>query len=101
MAEVAEGLAQLLKDTIPAIPTDAATRAKSGLRGLPMGPAVRAYLLWTRFLRLAVQAPYWPTHDHLILFAGDASMFVRPGHRCGRADRAGAGVRSHSGCRPR
>jgi hypothetical protein len=48
MAEVAEGLAQLLKDTIPAIPTDAATRAKSGRRGLPMGPGVRAYLLWTR-----------------------------------------------------
>jgi transketolase len=101
MAEVAEGLAQLSKDTIPAILTDAATRAKSGRRGLPVGPAVRAYLLWTRFLRQAAEAPYWPTHDHLILSAGHASMFLRPGHRCGRAAREGAGARSHSGCRPR
>jgi hypothetical protein len=98
MAAVAEDLAQLLKDTIPQSPDGAATGAKLGRLGLPMGPAVRAYLLWTRFLRQAAEAPQWPTYNHLTLSAGHltlsaghASTLRRPGHPCGRADRAGAG----------
>lgn len=91
MAEVAEGLAHLLKDTIPAIPTDAATRAKSGRRGLPMGPAVRAYLLWTRFLRAGGPGAVLADARPFDLVCGPRKHVppARPSLRTGRPSRCG------------
>ena len=47
-------------NTIRMLSADGVERANSGHPGLPMGAAVAAYILWTRFLKHDPGSPQWP-----------------------------------------
>jgi transketolase len=73
---VAEGVDQLAINTIRFLAVDMVEAARSGHPGAPMGQAPLAYLLWTRFLRFAPQAPGWPNRDRFVLSCGHASALL-------------------------
>jgi transketolase len=73
---VAEGVDQLAINTIRFLAVDMVEAARSGHPGAPMGQAPLAYLLWTRFLRFAPQAPDWPNRDRFVLSCGHASALL-------------------------
>jgi transketolase len=63
-------------NTIRTLSIDAVERASSGHPGLPMGAAVLAYTLWTRFLKHNPANPAWPDRDRFVLSAGHGSMLL-------------------------
>lgn len=63
-------------NTIRTLSMDAIERASSGHPGLPMGAAVMAYTLWTRFLKHSPADPMWPDRDRFVLSAGHGSMLL-------------------------
>jgi transketolase len=63
-------------NTIRFLAADAVQKANSGHPGAPMGMAVMAYVLWSRFLRLNPVDPAWPDRDRFVLSAGHASMLL-------------------------
>jgi transketolase len=69
-------LDDLCINTIRTLSVDAVQKARSGHPGLPMGAAVMAYTLWTRFLRHSPSNPAWPDRDRFVLSAGHGSMLL-------------------------
>jgi transketolase len=69
-------LDQLCINTIRFLAVDAVEKANSGHPGLPMGAAVMAYVLWTRFMKYDPHHPDWPNRDRFILSAGHGSMLL-------------------------
>jgi len=55
---------------------DTVQKAESGHPGMPMGAAVLAYVLWTRYLRHSPAQPSWPDRDRFVLSAGHASALL-------------------------
>ena len=62
--------------TIRLLAADAVQEARSGHPGLPMGAAVPAWALWSRFLRHDPMEPAWPDRDRFVLSAGHGSMLL-------------------------
>ncbi|MDQ0994259.1 transketolase [Streptomyces sp. V3I7] len=62
--------------TIRLLAADAVEAAGSGHPGLPMGAAVPAWVLWSRFLRHDPSDPAWPDRDRFVLSAGHGSMLL-------------------------
>ncbi|NKQ54361.1 transketolase [Amycolatopsis sp. K13G38] len=62
--------------TIRMLAADAVQQARSGHPGLPMGAAVPAWALWSRFLRHDPAEPGWPDRDRFVLSAGHGSMLL-------------------------
>src|SRR5689334_2443050 len=69
-------LDQLSINTIRFLSVDAVEKAQSGHPGLPMGAAVMAYVLWTRFLKYNPADPGWCDRDRFILSAGHGSILL-------------------------
>jgi len=63
-------------NTIRFLAADAIQAANSGHPGLPMGAAVLAYVLWTRYLKHNPANPEWPDRDRFVLSAGHGSMLL-------------------------
>ncbi|MCB2211971.1 transketolase [bacterium] len=51
-------------------------KANSGHPGMPMGFALPAHLLWTRFLKFNPDNPFWPARDRFILSCGHGSALL-------------------------
>ncbi|NIJ12985.1 transketolase [Saccharomonospora amisosensis] len=62
--------------TIRMLAADAVQQARSGHPGLPMGAAVPAWAIWSRFLRQDPTEPEWPDRDRFVLSAGHGSMLL-------------------------
>lgn len=62
--------------TIRLLAADAVEAAQSGHPGLPMGAAVPAWVLWSRFLRHDPAEPGWRDRDRFVLSAGHGSMLL-------------------------
>ncbi|MEU9890566.1 transketolase [Sphaerisporangium sp. NPDC051011] len=62
--------------TVRMLAADAVQAARSGHPGLPMGAAVPAWVLWSRFLRHDPSDPAWPDRDRFVLSAGHGSMLL-------------------------
>ena len=69
-------LDELCVNTIRTLSMDAVQRANSGHPGTPMALAPIAYLLYTRVMRHAPEAPDWPGRDRFVLSCGHASMLL-------------------------
>ena len=69
-------LDELCINTIRTLAMDAVQQANSGHPGTPMGLALLAYVLWTRYLRHNRLDPAWPNRDRFVLSAGHASMLL-------------------------
>lgn len=63
-------------NTIRMLAVDAVEKANSGHPGMPMGMALAAYVLWTRFLRHNPRNPAWSNRDRFVLSAGHGSMLL-------------------------
>ncbi len=63
-------------NTMRFLAVDSVERAKSGHPGTPMGAAVMAYVLWSRFLRHNPADPHWPNRDRFVLSPGHASAML-------------------------
>lgn len=63
-------------DTIRMLAVDAVEQANSGHPGMPMGMALPAYVLWTRFMRHSPSNPAWRNRDRFVLSAGHGSMLL-------------------------
>jgi transketolase len=63
-------------NTIRMLSADAVQQAKSGHPGLPMGMAVAAMVLWTRFMKYNPANPHWVNRDRFVLSAGHGSMLL-------------------------
>ncbi len=71
-----EQLEELAVNIIRGLAMDATQKAKSGHPGMPMGMADAAFVLWTKFLRVAPSDPRWPDRDRFVLSAGHGSMLL-------------------------
>jgi len=76
MAQDKSLLEQRSINTIRFLAADAIQAANSGHPGLPMGAAVLAYVLWTRYLKHNPANPEWPDRDRFVLSAGHGSMLL-------------------------
>ncbi|WP_026304006.1 transketolase [Kaistia granuli] len=65
-----------MANAIRALAMDSVEKAKSGHPGMPMGMADVATVLFSRFLKYDVNAPFWPDRDRFILSAGHGSMLI-------------------------
>src|SRR4030095_3548562 len=63
-------------NTIRTLSLDAVQKANSGHPGLPLGMALAAYVLWTKFLRHNPKNPKWFNRDRFLLSAGHGSMLI-------------------------
>ncbi len=63
-------------NTIRLLAVDAVEKANSGHPGMPMGMALPAYVLWTRFMRHSPTNPGWLNRDRFVLSAGHGSMLL-------------------------
>lgn len=63
-------------NTIRMLAADAVQQARSGHPGLPMGMAVAAMVLWTRFMNYNPANPHWANRDRFVLSAGHGSMLL-------------------------
>ncbi|MFN7037322.1 MAG: transketolase, partial [Bellilinea sp.] len=63
-------------NTIRFLSADGVQKANSGHPGLPMGAAVLAYVVWTRFLKHHPADPAWADRDRFILSGGHGSMLL-------------------------
>lgn len=71
-----QSIDELAVNTIRFLAVDAIEAAKSGHPGLPMGGAVMAYTLWSRFMKHCPGDPGWPDRDRFVLSAGHGSMLL-------------------------
>ncbi len=62
--------------TVKGLAMDAVQKANSGHPGMPMGAALMAIELWTRFLVHDPSDPAWPDRDRFVLSAGHGSMLL-------------------------
>ncbi len=62
--------------TIRMLAADGVQAANSGHPGMPMGMAVPAMTLWTRFMRYNPANPAWLNRDRFVLSAGHGSMLL-------------------------
>jgi transketolase len=69
-------LDELCVNTIRTLSMDAVQKANSGHPGTPMALAPVAYLLYTRIMDHAPEAPDWPDRDRFVLSCGHASMLL-------------------------
>src|SRR5512142_257658 len=69
-------LRRLAADTIRTLAMDGVQKANSGHRGMPMGMADAAVVLWTKYLKFDPADPAWPDRDRFVLSAGHASMLL-------------------------
>jgi transketolase len=69
-------LDQLCVNTIRSLSMDAVQQANSGHPGTPMALAPIAFVLYTRIMRHAPEAPDWPGRDRFVLSCGHASMLL-------------------------
>ncbi|MBD3167056.1 transketolase [bacterium] len=60
-------------NTIRILAAEMVEKAKSGHPGMPMGFAVAAHVLFSRFMRFNPDDPFWPNRDRFILSAGHGS----------------------------
>jgi transketolase len=67
---------ELSVNTLRTLAMDAVQKANSGHPGAPMGLAVIAQVLWSRFLKFDPQDPGWPDRDRFVLSCGHASMLL-------------------------
>ena len=67
---------RLSVNTIRTLAMDAVQKANSGHPGAPMGLAVIAHVLWSRFLKFDPQEPGWQDRDRFVLSCGHASMLL-------------------------
>jgi transketolase len=65
-----------MANAIRALAMDAVQKADSGHRGMPMGMADVATVLFTRFLKFDPAHPDWPDRDRFVLSAGHGSMLL-------------------------
>jgi transketolase len=63
-------------NTIRMLSADGVQAAKSGHPGMPMGMALPAFTLWTRFMRFSPSNPAWADRDRFVLSAGHGSMLL-------------------------
>ncbi|MBV6273615.1 transketolase [Alcaligenaceae bacterium CGII-47] len=63
-------------NTLRFLAVDTVQQANSGHPGLPLGAAAMAYVLWTRFLKLAPDHPQWFNRDRFVLSAGHGSALL-------------------------
>lgn len=66
----------LAVNTIRVLSAEMVQRANSGHPGMPMGFALSAHVLWSRFLRFNPDDPFWPGRDRFILSAGHGSALL-------------------------
>ena len=76
MSDISPELEKKAVDTIRFLAVDAVEKANSGHPGMPMGTAVMAFTLWSRYLRFNPQEPRWPNRDRFVLSAGHGSMLL-------------------------
>ena len=69
-------LARRMANAIRGLSMDGVEKAKSGHPGLPMGAAVIATVIYTRFLKFDPTDPHWADRDRFILSAGHGSMLL-------------------------
>ncbi len=69
-------LDSLAVDNIRILSADMVQKANSGHPGMPMGFALPAHILWTRFLSFNPDQPFWPGRDRFILSAGHGSVLL-------------------------
>ena len=62
--------------TIRFLSADGVQKANSGQPGLPMGCAVAAHAVWSRFLNFNPQDTCWINRDRFVLSAGHGSMLL-------------------------
>jgi transketolase len=55
---------------------DGVQAAESGHPGLPLGTAMAAWVLWSRYLKHDPSDPEWPDRDRFVLSAGHGSMLL-------------------------
>ena len=63
-------------NTIRMLAADGVQAANSGHPGMPMGMALPALTLWTRFMRYNPANPDWANRDRFVLSAGHGSMLL-------------------------
>ena len=74
--EIQTTLEELCINTVRFLSADAVQNANSGHPGMPMGAAVMAYTLWTKFLKFNSKDPAWFDRDRFILSPGHGSMLL-------------------------
>ena len=67
---------QLTVSSIKVLTMDAVEAAGCGHPGMPMGMADLATILWTRFLKIDPDDPWWPDRDRFIVSNGHGSMLL-------------------------
>ncbi len=66
----------LAVNTIRILSADMVEKANSGHPGMPMGFALPAHVLWTRFLKFNPDNPFWPARDRFLLSCGHGSALL-------------------------
>ena len=76
-----------MANALRALAMDAVEKAKSGHPGMPMGMAVVATALFSRFMKIDPSRPDWADRDRFVLSAGHGSMLLYAiNHLLGYAD---------------
>ena len=75
-ATAADSLDTRTVTTLRFLAADAVQEANSGHPGLPLGMAVPAWVLFSRYLRHDPTDPRWPDRDRFVLSAGHGSMLL-------------------------
>ena len=65
-----------MTNAIRFLSADAIEKSKSGHPGMPLGMADVATVLFSRFIKLAPEAPHWFDRDRFVLSAGHGSMLL-------------------------
>lgn len=65
-----------MANAIRFLSADAIEKSKSGHPGMPLGMADVATVLFSRFIKLAPEAPHWFDRDRFVLSAGHGSMLL-------------------------
>lgn len=65
-----------MANAIRFLSADAIEKSKSGHPGMPLGMADVATVLFSRFIKLAPEAPHWSDRDRFVLSAGHGSMLL-------------------------
>ena len=63
-------------NTIRMLAADGVQAANSGHPGMPMGMALPAFVLWSRYMRFSPGNPGWANRDRFVLSAGHGSMLL-------------------------
>lgn len=63
-------------NAIRILSADMVQKANSGHPGMPMGFALPAHVLWSRFLKFNPDNPFWPARDRFVLSCGHGSALL-------------------------